>query len=658
MRNFLSGICCVLLATGAASGENAVQELLLTPPEKISAIDCSDDEFFTCYATAIRSDMEHYIASCEEEVSKKHADQMLRAADALISTARQAYDTSFVWAEKHLPDNRQDFSNAFRNMLRSRLLLDLYLLHDTESPWCSGVSAERKLNLHSLPASELHLLEDLQGVATYDDRVIEQLRLYHTAQVSARRNMLCELMRKIGTSPILFNYFFVDVEMILSDKDNEAQEFLDVEKIWDAYYGAICRAHTPVNDKEDTRMPLLGQVAMTASQEQRLAELTDFFRKSRSGEFLINFGQFKTEEDYLREIVRSSTLTPEQKLELYTKAQGVEKLLRTPTTRRDTQGRLWTDDEFFHQYSEAIRHDMNTFIAEELKSDYYLIEYGQEQSDRDASKCLRLADELIQRARTAYRASLDWFEHELTIFGHQWEGTEKLQPQFRVALHNRLLRDLFSLGQNEANRWVGSIRENQAQGSCLKKSFPTQFEAALSARGWSTTPGFAEGQHNIYDQQQSCVERYRNYILHKLYEIATPEERQTPPPSMHRRLTNVFRALFPKKTEHQELQLKPYAQNDYRKAAELFLKAEQAWDEYMKTLRTINYPISNNYFSGSGVSGWCLECANGVLDSHNSYLLYLMRFAGNGNFPYSYPIDFAEFDFTEEAADASNKLPG
>lgn len=648
----------MLLATEAAHGENAVQELLLTPPEEISAIDCSDDEFFACYATSIRSDMEHFIASRKEEVSQEQAAQILRAADALINAARQAYNSSTAWLEKHLPNNQQSLSNAFRNMLRSRLLLDLYLLHDTESPWCSGAAAERKRNPHSFPAAELHFLEDLQGAATYDVRVIEQLRLYHTAQVSARRNMLCELLRKIGTSPILFNYFPVDGEIILSDKDDEAQEFLDIEKTWDAYYGAICRAHTPVNEKEDTRMPLLGQAAMAASQEQRLAELTDFFRKSRAGEFLINFGQFKTEEDYLREIVRSSTPSPEQKLERYAKAQGVEKLLRTPTNRRDAQGRLWSDDEFFQQYAEAIRHDMNAFIAEELKSDYYLIEYGQEQSDRDASECLRLTDELIQQARAAYRASLDWFEHELTIFGHQWEGTEELRPQFRVELHNRLLRDLFSLGQNEANRWVGSIRENQEQGSCIKKSFPTQFEAALSARGWSTTPGFAESQHNIYHQQQACVERYRNYILHNLYEIATPEERQTPPPSMHRRLTNVFRALFPQQTEQQKLQLKPYAQNDYRKAAELFLKAEQAWDVYMKTLRTINYPISNNYFSGSGVSGWCLECDNGILDSHNSFLLYLMRFAGNGNFPYADPIDFAEFDFTEEAADASDKLPG
>ena len=104
--------------------------------------------------------------------------------------------------------------------------------------------------------------------------------------------------------------------------------------------------------------------------------------------------------------------------------------------------------------------------------------------------------------------------------------------------------------------------------------------------------------------------------------------------------------------------MKPYARNDYRKAAELFLKAEQAWDEYMQTLQTINYPISNNYFSGSGVGGWCLECTNGVLDSHNSFLLYLMKFAGDGNFPYTNPIDFAKYEFTEEAANARNKLPG
>lgn len=658
MRRIVSGICCVLLATGAANAENAVQELLLTPPEEISAVDCSDDEFLACYATSIRSDMEHFILSRKEGMSKEHADRMLQTADALTSAARQAYNTSTAWAEKHFPNNGQSFSNAFRDMLRSRLLLDLYLLHDTESPWCSGVFAARKANPHSLSATELHFLEDLQGAATYDARVMEQLLIYHTAQVSARRNMLCELLRKIGTSPILFNFFPVKDEIILSDKDEEAQEFLDVEKTWDAYYGAICRAHTPVNEKDDTRMPLLGQVALTASQEQRLGELTDFFRKSRSGKFLINFDQFKSEEEHLWKIVRSSTLTPAEKMELYTGAQGVEKLLRTPTDRRDGLKQLWSDDEFFRQYAEAIRHDMNAFIAEELKSDYYLEEYGQEQSDRDASECLRLADELIQRARTAYRASLDWFEHELTIFGHQWCSTEELRPQFRVALHNRLLRDLFSLGQNEANRWVSTIIENQELGTCLEKSFSEQFDAALSARGWSSTPGFAECQYNIRKQQQDCVERYRNYILHNLYEIATPEEQEPPAPAMHRRLAKVLHSLFPGKTEQQELQMKPYARNDYRKAAELFLKAEQAWDEYMQTLQTINYPISNNYFSGSGVGGWCLECENGVLDSHNSFLLYLIRFAGDGNFPYTNPIDFAKFEFTEEAANARNKLPG
>lgn len=334
--------------------------------------------------------------------------------------------------------------------------------------------------------------------------------------------------------------------------------------------------------------------------------------------------------------------------EVKTPAQGVEKLLRTPTAQRDAQNQLWSDDEFFQQYAEAIRHDMNDFIARELKSDYYLEEYGQEQSARDAAECLRLTDELIERARTAYRTSLEWFENELTIFGHQWESTDELPLQFRVALHNRLLRDLFSLGHNDANRWVSTIHEIQERGTCLKRSFPEQFDAALSARGWSSTPGFAQSQYEILRQQRDFASRYRNYILHELYEIATPEEQRGCPPNMYHRLANVFRTLFSGKTEQQELQIKTYAERDYRKAAKLFLKTEQAWNNYMNTLHSINYPISNNYFSGSGVNGWCLECENAVQDSHNSFLLYLMRFAGNGLFPYTDPIDFTEFECQEE----------
>lgn len=663
------------MAIGGVYGQDGVKKLLLTPAEKISAVHCSDEQFLDSYATAIRADLQHFLASNQQEISKEKADSISSNVEFFIRSACNAYNLSLAWFNKYVTENEEyRYDVSFRNMLRSRLLLDLYLLHDIQCPWCSGFTAPPEIAPHSLSPTEQRFIKNLQGAVSYDQDILLSILSSHTERIEAQRNMLCQLLKKVGASSILINHHHMDMENepVIHAEDGsykpvekeDTVEFLAAEGAWDAYLCAICRAHSQMYQGEESKTPhFLAAAVAAASQNQRLQDLINFYHKVRTDGFLIHFNQFLIDEssqEHLKEIVRQSTYSQEQKLSLYAKAVGVEKLLRTPTYRRNPFEDFWSDDEFFRQYADATKKDMNAFIENELKDEYYTSRFGKEQSNKDAAECNRQVQELISCAQEAYQASLTWFENELSIFAHQWDSTEELHPQFRVALQNRLLTDLFYLGQNTANRWAGSIIENNSQGSAVIRSFPSRFEAALAARGWSTTPGFTEAQYKVGLQQYKACNHYRDYILYELYGA----ERNNPKPQTEAThgilvtLSEILTTLAHGKQNKPESDVHDEKNAKYRKSIELFQLAEAAWEKYMKALDAILYPIDNDYFYGSGINGWCREFENNRLDSHNTYLLYLIHFAGNGLFPYSDPIDFTQYELTEEAAEALSKLPG
>ena len=392
------------MAIGGVYGQDGVKNLLLTPVEKISAVHCSDEQFLNSYATAIRADLQHFLASNQQEISKEKADSISSNVEFFIRSACNAYNLSLAWFNKYVTENEEyRYGVSFRNMLRSRLLLDLYLLHDIQCPWCSGFTAPPEIAPHSLSPAEQHFIKNLQGAVSYDQDILISILSSHTERIMAQRNMLCKLLKKVGTSSILINRYHMDMEnepVILAENGSfepvekeDTVEFLAAEGAWDAYLCAICRSHSQMYQGEESETShYLAAAVVAASQNQRLQDLINFYHKARTGEFLIHFNEFLTDEssqEHLKEIVRQSTYSQEQKILLYNKAVGVEKLLRTPVELRYPveNKQAWTDEDFFAHYANALHEEMDAFIDEELRSAIYLEDYGKEQSDKDAAAC-------------------------------------------------------------------------------------------------------------------------------------------------------------------------------------------------------------------------------------------------------------------------------
>lgn len=360
----------------------------------------------------------------------------------------------------------------------------------------------------------------------------------------------------------------------------------------------------------------------------------------------------------LQEITRNSTYTPAQKRELYEKARGVEKLLRTPVELRDCflYEQTWTEDEFFSHYALALHEDMKHFITETLHSDIYLQDYGKEQVEKDAAECRRCVDALVKCARAAYQASLDWFIRDKEL-NHQFEDKSDLVPQYRMYLQNRLLMDLCTMGQNEGNWWVSGIRANYTQGGLPNNSSATtEFEDALNLRNWEC---FSKRTVDawLHHIEEETLQQYRQFIVRFIYnkeaEQAIPRPERREYRGMGQMLKNLFFRSEPPPVDY--LREKP-ENRDVEIA--LFNKAEKAWDAYLEAINNVNRPIENWYFSGSGVPGWRAEFNESMIRSQESYLLNVIRFANDGNFSYTRPVDFTLYEMTEEASEALNKLPG
>lgn len=677
----LLGVLAGLLSVGVSLSEDAVQELLLTPPEEISAVDCSDDEFFACYATSVSADVETYLSAYQDSVSEEEVELIRRETESFIAAARRAYDASLAWAGC---DSRQNdnYAHAYRNMLRTRLLHDLHLLHATGSPWCSGLNTDMLRTPPALPQTEQLLVDNLGGSTAADTALAQQLLELHFSQIEARRRMLRQVLADFGSAAFLFKS---DTPAEASQTDTAS--FDTAEAAWDTYLTGLRRMHYPLISHRTGGSGTPAQVAVAhalllMSQEERLDNLSALRAKPFPSQHLTDFSKLEMteaeKEEQQFELIKNSKYTPEQKLALYAKATGVEKLLRTPVEMRDPQfnEQAWSDDEFFVHYTAAIREDMEKFISEELNADHYLKRYGKEQQEADVAHCRQLVDKLSAAARAAHRASMNWFENELLISGHMYNGSVEVRHLFRIILQNRLLGDLFLMGHNAANLWAGSISENGYQGSCLTDILSGDFVEAVAGRDCISTQGYAITQYHKKEFQLENLTKYRRFILCDIYqddamppeqvEYEEPEEEAPLIPEQEKRmclsekLAQAFAGLFrktPDATEqekYQPLEAEPH----YQKAAELFREAERAWIAYIKVLNNINYPVDNSLFSGSGTGGFIHEFAANAIQSHNSFLLDIISFAGGGIIPSVKTIDFTQYEETEEAAEIINQIPG
>lgn len=379
---------------------------------------------------------------------------------------------------------------------------------------------------------------------------------------------------------------------------------------------------------------------------------------NRSEKETESLSEEEQEWNRLRRIVHNSTYTSVQKQELHEKARGVEKLLRTPVELRNylRNEQAWTEEDFFCRYTRALHEDMERFIAETLLSDVYLEDYGKEQAEKDAAECRRCVDELAKCARTAYQASLNWFARDV-IHNRMYEDRSELYLCFRMYLQNRLLMDLCAMQQNEGNWWVSGINVNHTQGRLPNNSsITTEFEDALNSRYWDT---FSKRTVDawLHHIEEETLEQYRQFIVRFIYNKEAEKPHHCPEKQEYQGMGQILMKLFFGSEPTSSNSPLPEKENREEEIA-LFIKAETAWDAYMEALNNANRPIENWYFSGSCVSGWRAAFNESTIRSQESYLLYIIRFANNGNFPYTEPVDFTRYEMTEEAADASNKLPG
>lgn len=358
----------------------------------------------------------------------------------------------------------------------------------------------------------------------------------------------------------------------------------------------------------------------------------------------------------LEEIARNSTYTAAQKQSMYEKACGVEKLLRTPQELIDcaASDQAWNDAIFFRHYAKALHEDMDSFAEEYIRSGMYRKNASANQKNQDISQCHQLADELVQRAYAAYLASLEWFNKDMAATGHTDLALPQLQ--FRVALRNRLLKDLFLMSLNEGNHWVSGIRQNHEQGNCLGCVYETPFESALRKRGWGSTP-LTVDQWLSNEETPSLLHRYREFIIRCIYKVEDDSPTATESrPQEFTGMAGLFNNLMTKLAPPPAGPI-PH-QTSLPPEVILFNRAEQCWDAYADAICRIQLPLESFSFSGSGVPEWEEDFRNAMEGSQEDYLLYLMEFANDGQFSAEQLIDFTQYELTEEAAEALSKLPG
>lgn len=109
-------------------------------------------------------------------------------------------------------------------------------------------------------------------------------------------------------------------------------------------------------------------------------------------------------------VLRQKTYTyaATEKAELFAKATGVEKLLRTNCFEYDCSQneKAWNDEEFLRRYNDATTYDIERFLKDTFEDELVQesLENGeQEKLTAEARKCI---SELQRAAKAAYTASL------------------------------------------------------------------------------------------------------------------------------------------------------------------------------------------------------------------------------------------------------------
>lgn len=587
--------------------------------------------------------MADYIDSVDSEknpLSKEEKNRLYAAAEKLISAARAAYNASLRWAGDGIRPAEKDaetrYDCSFRNMLRTRLLVDLHYLSATGSPWCRVIDNELVRNKPELWAEEKMLLENFGGSAQENLPLAYELLLQRHARLNAVRQTICNMLNSYGTA----SFLFADNERADREKDTGRERFLAAEKAWDTYLLALSKAYHPlINGKagefEAKEQRARAILILFASHEQRLHVLCSFYCSCGTNDCLTNFSALEMTEDEKDEeqerISNSKTYTPEQKQALYQKARGVEKFLRTPLHLRDCSlENAWSDDEFFKHYAAAIEEDMEEFIKQHIQDSYYIEKYGQKQADEDSASCRKKVQQLVSDARAAYDASLKWHAADIANNSLHTE-LENYKTNFRNYLRNRLMQDLFRSAANNANYWMGYIRQNSVTPSFIPEMSVPDLALAIQSRSF-----YAE-QYPAYQDLTTHSEKpteYRNYIFKSFYEAEVPPDK---------------RLFYPEEENYEdEAKPAPPAKPVLPPTGKLFLEAEIAWSAYLRAIEEIHCPIYNWYLCGSGTGGWCNMFSESIEDSHELYLLYIIsNVADVGD--YESPLtDFTASEYVDE----------
>lgn len=326
------------------------------------------------------------------------------------------------------------------------------------------------------------------------------------------------------------------------------------------------------------------------------------------------------------------TYTAEEKAKLFALATGVEKLLRTNPSEYDcTQNeQAWNDEEFLRRYNEATACDMESFLKDTFEDD--IVQEGLEDGEKEAltAEARKCISELQHAAKTAYTASLAWFEADIRL--GSYTRSQEVIDTFRLLLRQRLLADLFVLGNSEGScRWCSHIPENPDMESVVDLA-TAPFEAGILNRSaLGGTPAAMKYQGLALLRFQELIRSYRAFIIDSNYRnkihilIGQDEEVNTP---------------------------------ETTRAIELFLAAEAAWGTYLQAITNAHTPINIRAYAGSGTEMFISEFRLKMHVSHMAHLSTIVECAGGGVLTYSEPIDFTASEDTPQAAKARANIPG
>lgn len=328
----------------------------------------------------------------------------------------------------------------------------------------------------------------------------------------------------------------------------------------------------------------------------------------------------------------SFTYTDAEKAELFAKATGIEKLLRTNSFEYDCYRNetAWDDEEFLRRYNEATTFDIEKFIKDTFEDEFVLESLEDGEREELTAEARKSISALQDAAKAAYTASLAWFEADIMI-GPNGRSRE-LVDNFRLLLRQRLLADLFILGNSEGSvRWCSHIPENPDMERVVNLTV-APFEAGILNRAaLGGTPAAMKYQGLALLRFQELIKSYRSFIIDSNYRnkihilIGLDEEVNTP---------------------------------ETARAIELFEAAEAAWDAYLNAITDAHTPMYLSVYTGSGTGMFISEFGLKMHVSHMEYQAKVVKCAGGGILTYPQPIDFTASEDTPQAAEARANTPG